>query len=406
MPTAAAGPSGTDPAPATATSHPLAPPAAGPARRRKPTLAGALVLIGSAVGGGVVAFASLRALDDGVTAFHLSIVVLALLVSIWLQLLVHETGHALAALSRGYRPMAFGVGPLRLERGQAGWRLHVARNVHGIGGFASLLPPTEAPDPRLDDAIYLAGGPLANFLAAAVALALLPWTEPGSASATSLWALAAFGVLIGAVNLVPFTSGGWRSDGLGLLDLWRKPELVAGYRRLQQVGVLQMNGLRPRDWPVALIPELPTADADPHLRRGVALVRLNHALDREQPAPAREAAESLVADWAEAPDGLRQIVAVSLAAHAALVERDAELVDAWLAHADGGLFDLTSSRHWLAAEAAALRGDLHGARRAIAAARAALGRVQDPASHAMLVEALDTLEGRCGPTPEAGYSTR
>lgn len=395
MPTAAAGPSGTDPAAAAARSHPLAPPAAGPARRRRPTLAGVLVLVDSAVGGGVVAFASLRALDDGTTAFQLVIVGLALFVGIWLQLLIHETGHALAALSRDYRPMAFGLGHLRLERGQVGWRLHVARKVRGIGGFASLLPPAKASHPRLDDAIYLAGGPLANFLTAAVAMALLPWTEPGSALASLLFALAAFGILIGVINLIPFTSAGWRSDGLGLLDLWRKPELVAGYRRLKQLAALQMNGLRPRDWPDALIPELPPAHADPHLRRGVALVRLHHALDREDPSAAREAAAALVADWAEAPDGLRQSVAVSLAAHAALIERDADLVDAWLAHADGGLFDLTASRQWLAGEAAALRGDIDGARGGIAAARAALGRVHDPASHAMLVEALDALERRC-----------
>jgi hypothetical protein len=71
-----------------------------------------------------------------------------------------------------------------------------------------------------------------------------------------------------------------------------------------------------------------------------------------------------------------------------------DLVDAWLAQADGGLFDLTASRRWLAAEAAALRGDSARARRGIAEARAALGRVHDPASHAMLVEALNALEGR------------
>ena len=396
MPTGAAGRNGTDPdAGAAAATHPLAPPAAGPKPAKKFTLAGLMMLIGSATGGGLVAWSSMRALGDDASPGHLAVVVLALLLAIWLQLLIHETGHALAALSRGYRAMAFGAGPLRLERGQAGWRFHVAKNVGGIGGFAALLPPADARHPRVDDAIYLAGGPLANLLAAALSFAALGWTEPGTVAATLLGSFAAFGVLIGALNLVPFTSAGWRSDGLGLLDLWRRPELVAGYRRVQQVGALQLTGTRPRDWPDALVPELPPPDADPHLRRGVALLRLSRALDREQPAPAREAATTLAADWAEAPDGMRQVIALSLAAHGALVERDPALVEAWLGHTDGGLYDLSASRRWLAAEAAALRGDLAGARVAIAEARAALGRVQDPASHAMLVEALDALERRC-----------
>lgn len=97
---------------------------------------------------------------------------------------------------------------------------------------------------------------------------------------------------------------------------------------------------------------------------------------------------AMAADCAEAPAGIRQVIARALAAHGALVET-------WLGHTDGGLYDLSASRRWLAAEAAALRGDLAGARVAIAEARAALGRVQDPASHAMLVEALDALERRC-----------
>jgi hypothetical protein len=283
------------------------------------------VLVGSAIGGGLVAVMAMRGLGDERSPYTLPIIVCALLLAVWFQILIHEAGHALAALARGYRPMAFGVGPLRLERGQAGWRLHVARNVGGIGGFASLLPPLAARHPRLDDAIYLGGGPLANLLAAAIAFALLPLTDPGDAAAILLWALGAFGILVGAMNLVPFTSAGWRSDGLGLLDLWRKPGLVAGYRRLQHLGALQTTGVRPRDWPVALIPELPPADADPHLRRGAAMMRLSHALDRESPDPAREAAAVLASSWAEAPDGLRQLIAVSMATHAALIERDADL---------------------------------------------------------------------------------
>jgi hypothetical protein len=60
---------------------------------------------------------------------------------------------------------------------------------------------------------------------------------------------------------------------------------------------------------------------------------------------------------------------------------------------------------WLVAEAAALRGDIDAARAALVAARA-LDRVHDPASHAMLNEALAALECRCCLADVTAYSTR
>lgn len=372
------------------TPHPLAP--VGPARpARRISWSFVLITGASAVVGAFVAVLGVRAIGDGASALDAMTIAILAVIAIWTQTILHEAGHALAALARGYRPFAFGVGPLRLERGTGGWRLHVARNVRGIGGFASLLPPPNAARPRLDDAVYLAGGPLANLVGAGLALALMPTLAPGSTAWLAAGMFAAFGLLLGAINLVPFTSAGWRSDGRGLLDLLRRPALVAAYRRLQELGVLTMTGVRPRDWPEALVPPLPGPEADRLLRLGAAQLRLSRALDRDEPGMAREAAAVLAEAYPETPDGQRQLIAISLAAHAALIERDADLLDAWRERLDGALFDLTAQRHWLAAESALLRGDLTAARAALEASRAALDRIHDDTSRRLLVERLDAL---------------
>jgi hypothetical protein len=383
------------------TAHPLAP--VGPARpARRVSWSFVLVTLASAVVGAIVAVLGVRAIGDGASALDAVKIAILAVLAIWTQTVLHEAGHAVAALARGYRPFAFGVGPLRLERSTGGWRLHVTRSVRGIGGFASLLPPPNAARPRLDDAVYLAGGPLANLIGAGLALALMPTLSPGSTAWLAAGAFAAFGLLIGTVNLIPFTSAGWRSDGRGLLDLVRRPALVAAYRRLQELGVLTMTGVRPRDWPEALVPPLPGPDADRLLRIGAAQLRLSRALDRDEPDAAREAAAVLAEAYPETPDGQRQLIAVALAAHAALVERDADLLDAWRERLDGALFDLTAQRHWLAAESALLRGDREAARAALDACRAALDRIHDDTSRRILVERLDALTavlaGARGPT--------
>lgn len=115
---------------------------------------------------------------------------------------------------------------------------------------------------------------------------------------------------------------------------------------------------------------------------------------------------AMAADCAEAPAGIRQVIARARAAHGALVERDPALVEAWLGHTDGGLYDLSASRRWLAAQAAALRGDLDSARVAIAEARAALGRVQDPPSTRCWSKRSMRLSGGARLRSERRYSTR
>lgn len=72
--------------------------------------------------GGLVTYEALRSLQvvDGASA---ALVFAALVLIVWLQIVWHEAGHAIGGLLSGHRALAFGVGPLRLERQGERWRL-------------------------------------------------------------------------------------------------------------------------------------------------------------------------------------------------------------------------------------------------------------------------------------------
>src|SRR5690606_35515787 len=99
-------------------------------------------LLGVGVGVGGIMLAD--RLSGGLDGRTLAAVLVALPVAGWLQLLLHEAGHALAGLLVGRRFVGAGVGPLRLERGQGTWMLRWGGGVGGIGGFAAMLPRGEA----------------------------------------------------------------------------------------------------------------------------------------------------------------------------------------------------------------------------------------------------------------------
>jgi hypothetical protein len=370
-----------------ARSH-LPPESAAP-RARSPIAPGALVIwLFAGIAFGVWLARSGLEFD----AAALVVIVPAGLAAAWLQMLLHEGGHALAGLARGMHLFALGLGPLRIEQTRGGWRWHWSRNVAGIGGFAALSPKPGRPPRRIDQAIFLLGGVAANLLAAAL---ILPFALDADAfvARALLWSLVGFGLLFGLVNLLPFRSAGWRSDGLTLIQLWRRPDEARAMQQIQHLVALSLAGVRPRDWPDAAMPDA-SAALDPAVRRSVDLLHLSSAIDRGRCADADELAARIAADYASAPDGVRQNQALMLATFAACCARSETMLAAWLPLGEGSLFAMETQREWLRAELAALRGAGPDASAHLAKARAALPRVHDAGTQTMLADRIATCERR------------
>lgn len=347
--------------------------------------------------GGLGMLAVLAALD-GPSGAEAMLMLLALFPAVWLHLIVHEAGHALAGWAGGQHVAAIGLGPWRFERGADGWRASKGANVQGIGGFALVLPTRETLT-MAERSAYLLGGPLANLLLAGALAAAVPGFGIEGHAAALLNLVAVVGAVIGAVNLVPFLSGGWSSDGRQLLALWcRWPESRI-VESMSRWTALAMLGVRPREWPDAL----PADDAGlpQALRDAVQRMRLVIALDRGEPdtADANAAARAIAEGFWTGPDGIRQINAALLASWELKRGAPPDAVEAWLAESEGGLLDQTATRAWLRAALALARGDRAGAAMRLAEARAALPRVIDAASRAMLVEELDALASRVALPP-------
>lgn len=321
---------------------------------------------------------------------------LALLVSGWLQLVVHEAGHAIAGVAVGLRPVALGVGPLRMERGAGRWQLRRVPAIAGIGGFALLLPQGADPSPRAQ-VLYILGGPLANLLLALLVvlpILLLPLSGPVAAAGLSF---AAVGALIGLVNLLPFTTAsGWSSDGRQLWSLWRGGREAEATQLMLRLSGMAMLGERPRDWPaldpsLADDPALPAGHRDA-LRR-VLLLRASDRKSWDEPAAHAAAAALAVGFWS-APEGQRPLSALSLADWALHAHADLDAAEAWLAHTGGAFITIEPALAAIRAAIALERGERAEAMRQIAAARAGADRLPDPASRSQLAEELGLLERR------------
>ena len=359
----------------------------------------AFLLVWALAGGFVGALAArldvdpFAAIAERAPAVSAPLVLLFAVLTVWPNIVVHEAGHALCGIARGMHAVALGVGPLRWERGGSRWHFRYGDWIRGLGGFAALVPRGRRGLSGFDQACFLAGGPLANLLTAVLALAVLaPWT-PSPLAAAFLLGTAASALFLGVVNLLPFRAHGWHSDGRQLLDLVRRSPDAAIQQRVRQLLALTQAGVRPRDWPDALVPG-PVEGASPALAVNADLLRLGWAMDRGDAATGFESASRAIAGFHALPIAARPHLAAAIAGYAAVMLRDPVVLAAWRTLCEGGVIDLSVIRDWLDAELAELSGDAATARDRAAAVRARLDRLPDPVSSLQLREHLDALEAR------------
>jgi tetratricopeptide (TPR) repeat protein len=197
--------------------------------------------------------------NPGLTAF---------LLLLWLHVVLHECGHALAAVAVGFRVKSVAVGPFVLDKGAKGIRLEFDwRRMLMLGGYVGAVPAIPR-GYRQKQMIVVAAGP-ATSLATGGMLLWVSRLLPGS-SLAHLWPLAAMGSVlgfyIGAVNLLPF---GY-CDGTTLFHLLFRT------RRSDELISLVLRGANPE------APRQPARDYEQEVKeRAEAVSQLLSAPDPE-----------------------------------------------------------------------------------------------------------------------------
>lgn len=142
-----------------------------------------------------------------------------MLLAIAVNLVIHESGHALASNLVGFRLRAFAVGPFVLERKRNAFQLRLSLQTSALGGYIYSLPVNQHRF-REKEAVVVGAGPVANFLTAAALFSLVRLLgdslSPFSWMAAAESCVTAFAM--GISNLLPLG----RSDGTMLLHLLLK----------------------------------------------------------------------------------------------------------------------------------------------------------------------------------------
>ena len=179
---------------------------------------------------------------------------LMLLTAIAASVSLHELGHLIPSLCFGFHVSRVSVGPVSLARLGSAWKLQYSRN--WFSGSVSAVPANDRAW-RLRMLAVVAAGPLAS-----LALFLLAGYEMNRLTAyPSLFvfakSLAEINFFIALLGLIPNSEDAQvRNDARLFWTILRNRSQAEQIKLYQQVTRLQINAVRPRDYPQQLIERL------------------------------------------------------------------------------------------------------------------------------------------------------
>ena len=258
---------------------------------------------------------------------HAMFAIACLMIGRFSSTFVHECGHAIAALARGWRIIVFVVRPIGFQVPNRNLAIVRRGFKTEAGGWVSTVPSTPDVDTQRNWSIILWAGPVASvLLAAAAVLASITVLRPYDGAALSVsrigLGLALQSLHACALTLLPTAGPGERSDGEQLRALARPDADYALNRPLIWLETLLRNNVRLRALPEWLVSEARSlAPGSEELARYVATIEIGRILDSAPVDVVR--ARILIDAFRErfGPDGW-------------LAACDAWLAAIWEAHAD------------------------------------------------------------------------
>ena len=145
--------------------------------------------------------------------------ILLFLVAFFLQVVLHEAGHMLAALVRGWSFIHFMILGVLISRRDGKFRLSRFA-VPGVGGQCLMMPPQKG-DTDFGVAFYNAGGVLMNILISLLVVLILGCTYEVNSWDLNIFlvSLCFTGIFFALINGIPSDGGGVPNDGMNICEL-------------------------------------------------------------------------------------------------------------------------------------------------------------------------------------------
>lgn len=199
---------------------------------------------------------------------------LIFVVIMFVQIIIHEAGHLIAGLMRGYRFLSFMILNLMITCKDGKFRFS-RFGIPGAGGQCLMVPPAEG-DTDAGIAFYNAGGIIINALTAIVAgiILLLCYDTMSFEAVSILWMFTIIGLIFAFQNGIPMSMGGLPNDGKNIRELKKDKFSTDVFIKSMRVVAAMQEG----DDIDSVMPQYLCDDRDIDLKNPIHAMALNFDL--------------------------------------------------------------------------------------------------------------------------------
>ncbi len=202
----------------------------------------------------------------------------ALLAAAVTAIVLHESGHALAAVFLDFEILAIALGPIRATRRHGKWSFSVSKQI--FSGSVSAVP-RNVESWRRRMLIIVAAGPVATLATGAIAALLLFYIQTESWPRTFLGGVTQLSIILFALGFVPNGKDARARNDARLFSIfWKDTQEAQQILLYHLVTRLELQGVRPRDYPGYLIRAMAATKGRPDSMLVYAHVIVLWALDR------------------------------------------------------------------------------------------------------------------------------
>ncbi|MFZ0271806.1 MAG: M50 family metallopeptidase [Acidobacteriaceae bacterium] len=172
-----------------------------------------------------------------------------------LMVALHEFGHAVVGSALGMKLRAFIVGPLQWRVREGKWEFRFILSGFLAVGGATAVAPTAPNRPLWRDICMVAAGPFVSGVAgfAALGATLAAPGHPWQQEWLPISFFATLSLLTAVLNLVPFRTKAFYSDGARIFQLLSPGPWVDLHRAFSAAAATTVTSLRPRDYDIDAI---------------------------------------------------------------------------------------------------------------------------------------------------------
>lgn len=170
-----------------------------------------------------------------------------ILISSYIHIIIHETGHLIFGLLSGYKFSSFRIGNTILIKNKYKYKLKKL-NIVGTAGQCLMSPP-DLINNKIPVLLFNFGGSLMNLLTSILFIIIAYFTKNIELLSYCLQIIALVGIFYALQNGVPMKMAEIDNDGLNALSLNKHPEAQKAFWIQLKVNEEQSKGKRLKDMP-------------------------------------------------------------------------------------------------------------------------------------------------------------